>query len=270
MSVKLPEHYINLSMPEGTQPKDQYISILYAILEGASTALDISREDISGCVTGSNTIILFDDTAGGSGFVKHIYNNFEKVLRAAMKKVSGTCGCTEETSCYGCLRNYSNQYYHDDISRGLAYRYIEWLLNGQKEEEPAVQAKVIDSNEDVEETIGVRVSHYEAPASIGYDDTITALQNLYEEMDDQTVRETLKKLINFARGKSYETPITEDYIQVEESIWPELIWGKSKVALFTPNQRNQYFKLKKYDWYCYILDENINPERFFSHIRRGE
>lgn len=270
MSVKLPEHYINLSMPEGTQPKDQYISILYAILEGASTALDISREDISGCVTGNNTIILFDDTAGGSGFVKHIYNNFEKVLRAAMKKVSGTCGCTEETSCYGCLRNYSNQYYHDDISRGLAYRYIEWLLNGQMEEETAVQVKVIDSNEDVEETIGVRVSHYEPPASIGYDDTITALQNLYEEIDDQTVRETLKKLIDFARGKNFETPITEDYIQVEESIWPELIWGKSKVALFTPNQRNQYHKLKKYDWYCYILDENIDPERFFSHIKRGE
>lgn len=40
-------------MLEGTTPKDQYLSTLYAILERASTALDISRDDISGCVNGN-------------------------------------------------------------------------------------------------------------------------------------------------------------------------------------------------------------------------
>ena len=130
LKIILPSHIVDLQMPEGIQPKDQYLSTLYAILEGASTALDISRNDISGCVAGHNEIILFDDTAGGSGFVKSIFNHFEEVLQEARRKVSGICGCTEETSCYGCLRNYSNQFYHDEISRGLAYRYIDWLLNG--------------------------------------------------------------------------------------------------------------------------------------------
>ena len=104
---------------------------MYAILEGASKALDISRGDISGCVTLNQEIILFDDTPGGSGFVKHIYFHIAEVLREAKNKVSGICGCTEETSCYGCLRNYSNQF----LSRGLAYKYIDWLLNGTNDEE---------------------------------------------------------------------------------------------------------------------------------------
>ena len=84
------------------------------------------------------------------------------------------------------------------------------------------------------------------------------------------LKETLKKLIDYAEGKNYENPMTDDCIRVEVGIWPELIWGKSKVALFMPAEDAQYQILKKYDWYCYKLDENINPERMFSHIRRGE
>lgn len=270
MSIKLPAHEVNLSMPEGTQPKDQYISVLYAILEGASTALDISREDISGCVTGNNTIILFDDTAGGSGFVKHIYNNFEKVLRTAKQKVSGICGCTEETSCYGCLRNYSNQYYHDHISRGLAYHYIDWLLNGQMEVEQIPEDNSVVENVVIGETIGIRPANYDAPDSSCYDDTETALRNLFNDTDDERVKNALEKLITYAEGKKFENPIIDDCIRVEIGIWPELIWGKSKVALFTPCEEAQYQILKKYDWYCYMLDESIDPERVFSHVRRGE
>ena len=107
LKITLPDHDINMKLSEGTEPKDQYLSVLYAILEGASKALGISRDDISGCVTEKKEMVLFDDTAGGSGFVKCIFYNFEKVLREARNKVSGMCGCTPETSCYGCLRNYS-------------------------------------------------------------------------------------------------------------------------------------------------------------------
>ena len=53
----------------------------------------------------------------GSGFVKHVYENLEMVIAKAKEKVNGNCGCTEETSCYGCLRNYGNQFFHDVLSR---------------------------------------------------------------------------------------------------------------------------------------------------------
>ena len=128
MQIRLPLFDVNIPDPTGSIRKDQYLSVLYAILEGASHALEITRDDISGCVTEEGALVLFDNAAGGAGFVKHIYQEFEKVLRAARDKVSGQCGCAEEASCYGCLRNYSNQYYHDVISRGLAFRYLDWLL----------------------------------------------------------------------------------------------------------------------------------------------
>lgn len=111
-----------------------------ALLEGTSAALDINRSDIRGCVTGKCQIVLYDDTPGGSGFVKHVYENLEMVIAKAKEKVNGNCGCTEETSCYGCLRNYGNQFFHDVLSRRVACRYLDWLLN-------VVEENKIESNQ---------------------------------------------------------------------------------------------------------------------------
>lgn len=79
-----------------------------------------------------------------------------------------------------------------------------------------------------------------------------------------------KKLIECAHEKVTENPITDDKIDVDASIWPEIFWGKSHVALFQPSEVHQYNILKKYDWYCYLLDESINSEKVFSHIKEGE
>ena len=119
LKINLPDHLIEQPMSGSLENKDQYLSVLYALLEGASAALDINRSDISGCVTGKCQIVLYDDTPGGSGFVKHVYENLEMVIAKAKEKVNGNCGCTEETSCYGCLRNYGNQFFHDVLSRGV-------------------------------------------------------------------------------------------------------------------------------------------------------
>lgn len=140
LKINLPDHLIEQPMSGSLENKDQYLSVLYALLEGASAALDINRSDISGCVTGKCQIVLYDDTPGGSGFVKHVYENLEMVIAKAKEKVNGNCGCTEETSCYGCLRNYGNQFFHDVLSRGVAYRYLDWLLN-------VVEENKIESNQ---------------------------------------------------------------------------------------------------------------------------
>ena len=268
MKIILPPHDIDLKTQEGIQLKDQYLSTMYAILEGASSSLDISRNDISGCVTGHNEIILFDDTAGGSGFVKRIFNNFETVLREAQRKVSGICGCTEETSCYGCLRNYSNQYYHDEISRGLAYHYIDWLLNGEEisvSEKRAVQPVLAES-----ESIGPKKSNYEASDTSTFNDVETELEQMIKDTDNDSFRAGLTKLLDYAKGKRYENPIIDDCISVELSIWPELFWGHSHVALFSKEKENQFRILKKYDWYCYLIDENVNPDQIFRHVKQGD
>lgn len=270
LKISLPKHDVHLSGVEGMEEKNQYLSVLYAILEGASKALDISRDDISGCVTENQEIVLFDDTAGGSGFVKHIYKNFDKVLRETRNKVSGLCGCTPETSCYGCLRNYSNQFFHDQISRGLAYEYISWLLDCEvipqpKKDQPAPERKTI------KDELGSKTFAYDAPDTSSYPDTVSQLEALRDSADDDEIKAGFEKLLQTAKSGNYENPISDEKLPAKEKdIWPELFWGKSHVALFTPETKKQYDILRKYDWYCYIVDENIDAEAVLDHIKREE
>ena len=98
----------------------------------------------------------------------------------------------------------------------------------------------------------------------------TELRQMLSETDDDSVKAGLTKLLEYIQGHNYEKPITDDCIPVGVSVWPELFWGKSHVALFTKDKEDQYRLLKKYDWYCYLIDENINPALVFKHVRTGE
>ena len=120
-----------------TKPCRDYrtaLSVLYALAEGLCRAYNIERNEISCCLDnrdGEFIYILFDNTPGGSGYVKTISDerSFMKTIRAAKDVVENcTCGGNEgDSSCYACLRNYSNQMFHDDLVRGLACDYLESL-----------------------------------------------------------------------------------------------------------------------------------------------
>lgn len=112
--------------------EEQVLSFLYAILNGASDALEIPREDIGGVVyyaQGSPSFIFFDNTPGGSGYVQHIYDHLFPVFEAAYRRVSECNGCSPETSCYSCLRGYDNQPFHDKLERRLAWDILGQILN---------------------------------------------------------------------------------------------------------------------------------------------
>ncbi len=113
-------------------------SLLYGILEGACSALEIERSDIDGTLysyagdPASPALILFDEVPGGAGHVKRIAQeeNFMAVLEEAYRIVK-TCECggkQGDTSCYGCLRNYTNQYCHSKLKRGYVIEFLEDLL----------------------------------------------------------------------------------------------------------------------------------------------
>ena len=111
-------------------------SVLYALLEGASEALGIRREDLDGTLyynLGSNvpSIILYDDVPGGAGHVKRILNHLPEALITARERVSLDC-CGLETSCTECLRNYRNQPFHDELKRGLAKSFLDEIVNNLK------------------------------------------------------------------------------------------------------------------------------------------
>jgi len=104
----------------GSHRDDHMWSLLYALLEGASERLEISRDDIDGSLSWtdrhSRTLIIFDTVPGGAGAAKRIAQNLEIVFEAALARVAD-CDCGPETSCYGCLRNYRNARHHDVLSR---------------------------------------------------------------------------------------------------------------------------------------------------------
>jgi hypothetical protein len=115
-----------------------WLSLLYALLEGTSTALDIDRRDLDGCLypyAGDPTtpaLVLFDDVPGGAGHVRRIARDEERlvsIMRAALKGLEDChCGGQEgNTSCYGCLRNYHNQFCHDELERGMVIRFFKGM-----------------------------------------------------------------------------------------------------------------------------------------------
>jgi hypothetical protein len=110
-------------------------SLAYALVEGAAEVLDVPANDLNTTVSHAGGVslpplILYDSVAGGAGLVAQLEDEslLRRSLEAALNRVGGACGCDEETSCYGCLRGYRNQFAHQNLRRGQAKKYLEAIL----------------------------------------------------------------------------------------------------------------------------------------------
>jgi len=110
-------------------------SLAYALVEGAAEVLDVPANDLNTTVSHAGgaslpPLILYDSVAGGAGLVAQLEDEslLRRSLVAALNRVGGACGCDEETSCYGCLRGYRNQFAHQNLRRGQAKKYLEAML----------------------------------------------------------------------------------------------------------------------------------------------
>ncbi len=111
-------------------------SLVYALLEGASYALGIRRDDLDGTLymhtrNEPPAIVLFDNVPGGAGHVKRIASELLSVFQAAYQRMNYDC-CGPETSCYECLRNYHNQPYHDELQRGVTQAFLKQVLDAAR------------------------------------------------------------------------------------------------------------------------------------------
>jgi hypothetical protein len=116
--------------------RSRWLSVLYALLEGASATLGIPRDDLDGTLypyQGGEppALVLFDNVLGGAGHVRRVSDALTEVVRAAYERVA-KCECGEETSCYECLRNFYNQWCHDQLTRGGAMRFLNQLLTQRR------------------------------------------------------------------------------------------------------------------------------------------
>jgi len=108
-----------------------WLSTLYALLEGASETLGIPRDDLDGTLFPYTNgeppaLVLFDNVPGGAGHVRRVAQQLPEVVRAAWDRVA-RCECGPETSCYECLRNFYNQWCHDQLQRGRAREFFSGL-----------------------------------------------------------------------------------------------------------------------------------------------
>ena len=110
-------------------------SLAYAVVEGAAEILEVTLYDLNATVAyGSDhfipPIILYDNVPGGAGLVARLEEKdiLRRTLGSALTRVGGACKCGEDTSCYGCLRSYRNQFAHQNLRRGPVMHYLEMLL----------------------------------------------------------------------------------------------------------------------------------------------
>lgn len=119
---------LRLQFPSLYEEWDAY-SVAYAVMLGAADTLDVPATDLNVTITGDNerresAVVLYDNVPGGAGLVAQLENEgvFADVLRAAIDRVDGSCGC--DSSCYGCLRSYRNQFAHTYLDRKRALEIL--------------------------------------------------------------------------------------------------------------------------------------------------
>lgn len=110
-------------------------SLLYSIIKAISFYLDIEENEISGCLGYYNSgysLVIFDSNPGGAGHVRRVNSDeiISNVLYRALKFMED-CDCgvdNADSSCYTCLRTYSNQRYHDILSRKLVIDFLKRII----------------------------------------------------------------------------------------------------------------------------------------------
>ncbi|MEQ8717738.1 MAG: DEAD/DEAH box helicase [Acidimicrobiales bacterium] len=106
-------------------------SLLYAVLAGAARR-GISARDVDGTLhiysrSEPPALILYDAVPGGAGYARFLLEDLEALFTEALA-VAESCECAENESCYGCLRTYSNQLFHDELARGDAILLLREIL----------------------------------------------------------------------------------------------------------------------------------------------
>ncbi len=247
--------------------EDTMRSVLYALLEGASRALDIERTDLKGCLHRVRyekgliyEVILYDAVAGGAGHVRRLvtedYSSLQRVLLAALDVVSN---CTCSPSCYSCLRNYYNQGFHDRLDRLKAKSFLElWL--GEAEEvaeaefERAFEKKVAKEEAPQYRVVGgcdygveAQWSDYEAMLLYGGEELFGDLVELDVPAPDGMYRECVG-------GNGQGALITEVLCT----------WSPQKVALFENEEK--LFEIP--GWKCFVIGE-VDASDLASAIKEG-
>lgn len=106
-------------------------SLTSALLAASAQVIDVPRSELDGLFSpseardGTAEIVLYDNVPGGAGYCRKIGERFKDVLQRAYEIVSECC-CG--SSCYDCLRTYSNQPFHNELDRISVRDFLQRLV----------------------------------------------------------------------------------------------------------------------------------------------
>lgn len=111
---------------------DHVTSALWSCVLSASEMLVVPERELGGTSYrlpgGHIALLLYDDVPGGAGRVRSLSDRIPELFESALQRVSGECGCGEETSCYGCIRTFGNQHLQDRLTRAGALQVLNALM----------------------------------------------------------------------------------------------------------------------------------------------
>ena len=158
------------------------------------------------------------------------------------------CGC--DTSCYNCLRSYSNQRRHQDLDRHLAQEFLSAFLG------EATELKLQETQEAKElkllaDGLNVKTEDYDYIFSL-LDDA----SNVAQELLDKFIEKSLLK-----------PDLNDIGFKIDgETGYANLLWKDKKVMLFTKDNENSYVLATKSNYRCFILDETFNLTLFLKAL----
>ncbi|OYQ61813.1 hypothetical protein B9G53_25440 [Pseudanabaena sp. SR411] len=124
-------HEIATQTDEATTNTGFWRSLLYALLAAAAQVIDVPRNELDGLfqpIQNSNgiaEIVIYDSVPGGAGYAQQIARQFQAILQRTYELVQ-SCDCG--SSCYDCLRTYSNQIFHAELDRYAVIEFLKPLL----------------------------------------------------------------------------------------------------------------------------------------------
>lgn len=254
-------------------------SILYSLLEGLSRALNITRNELAGCLQwykdedsmyGNFGCVLYDNTPGGAGYVRQLEKKdvFIKMLKYGYHVVNScTCGGeSKDTACYSCLCNYYNQRQHDILKRKYAIDFYE-LFNLKDVTINEMKETKYETNIKNERKI-VQIELCNKGIYQETDSNSDIINNLIDDCNDNEYY-LLVKIGKKIKDLKIEKPIYNEEIinkDTGERITVNELWKNNKVMLFLADNYDDYTKAKKTGWKCYCTKEEFNIDEFVKQI----
>lgn len=117
---------VQIDLPSVSVSDEPRLKSLLAALLAAVEEVGIEHNDVNGSIGRRSSVVIFDSVPGGAGHARRIAEVLPELFASA-RRITESCECGADTSCYGCLRSYRNQTEHDLLERRLALEVLDQI-----------------------------------------------------------------------------------------------------------------------------------------------